>query len=137
MLVPGKLSNGELFIKLESIRNILITRGHTDHIGCLHYCVGRNLQHVSNTWQIIMPDNCILPFKCITTAISSLNRGGYPNNFVDVDAEDTSFKTIKPFEKLRVDNLITSESCNDIPLVDKTNIFVIAYEMKHKIKGKN
>ena len=123
--------------KLESIRNVFITHGHTDHIGSLHFCsVDRKLQNINNTWQVVMPESCIQPFKCITTLISSLGRGGYPIGFIDIKSDDdTIIKTIKPFEKLFIDNLIDSEHCKYVSLIGKTNMFVSAYEMKHKIKS--
>src|SRR5437868_2581348 len=63
--------------KLETIQNVLISHGHGDHIGCLHMCYSsRKQKNITTPWQIIMPQYCYEPFKTITTAVSSLARGG-------------------------------------------------------------
>lgn len=121
--------------KLESIQNILISHSHCDHIGCLHFCqASKKLHKITKPWQIIMPRNCLEPFKTITTAFSSLGRGGYPLEFHDCKFDDgTEMKVIKPFEKLRVDNIVISENCKEIPLINKTNFIIDAYKMDHRI----
>src|SRR5947207_4570851 len=114
--------------KLETIQNILITHGHADHIGCLHFCqASKKLQNIVTPWQIIMPQNCLEPFKVISTAISSLGRGGFPLEFHDCEFKDgiekkvIEKKVIKQFEKLRANNVIMAEDCKEISLINKSN----------------
>jgi ribonuclease Z len=122
--------------KIESIRNVLISHGHTDHIGCLHFCqINRKLKKTTLPWQIILPKCYIPALKVISTAFSSLNRGGYPHGFFDCQFDDEIEikKTIKPFNKLFVDQLIEAENCSDIPFINQNGYFITAYPMKHKI----
>ena len=64
---------------IETLRNVFVSHGHTDHIGCLHLChVNRRLHHITTPWQIVMPETYMEPFKMVATAISSMNRGGVP-----------------------------------------------------------
>ena len=47
----------------------------------------------------------------------------------------TIIKTIKPFEKLLIDQFQEAENCHDVPLINKTNYFATAHPMKHKIQS--
>ena len=79
--------------------NKLITHGHTDHIGCLHYdhCT-RKLYNIDKEKMFIMPEQCIKPFKMVTSAISEMNCG-------------KSGENIKVFDKLLLTNIVSSEDC--------------------------
>ena len=169
-LVPARLPNGELVIKLdnftirgkstggketaliieelsvifdvgfqadklETIQNITISHSHMDHFGCLHFCHGsKKLQNITTPYQIIMPQNCLEPFKAISTAVSSLGRGGFPIEFQNCTFEDgKEQKVIRPFEHLRADNVVMAEDCKEIFLMNKNNFVIDAYKMNHKI----
>lgn len=121
--------------KLEAIQNVLISHGHMDHIGCLHMCyASKQLHKIITPWQIILPQNCYEPFRTITTAMSSLGRGGYPIEFYDCKFNDSvECKVLKPFERLRVNNIAMAEDCKHLPLINKANFVVNAYKMNHKI----
>ena len=122
--------------KIEAIQNVLISHGHCDHIGCLHFChANRKLQNIKLPWMVVMPQCYMAPFKVFATAMSSMGCGGYPKAFAEcqfLDEKDSTV-TIKPYDKLVIDKFIESEQCKDLPLIHKSNYFVTAHEMKHKI----
>ncbi len=122
--------------KLETVQNVAISHGHADHISCLHlFQSSKKQKHITTPWQIIMPENCIEPFKTITTVFSSLARGGYPIEFRECKFDDGSVqKVIKPYENLR-NHTVIAEECKEVPMINKKNFIVNAYEMNHRIKS--
>ena len=121
--------------KIESIKNVCISHGHIDHIGCLQYAhATRMLNNNMNRWQTIMPETYIAPYKVLATAVSSLARGGYPTLFEKCTfaSDDNETETIKPFTKLLCE-FVPAEECQRTELVDNPKYFIKAYKMKHKI----
>jgi ribonuclease Z len=109
--------------------NKLITHGHTDHIGCLHYdhCA-RKLYNIDKLKMLIMPELCIKPFKLLVSAVSEMNCG-------------KSSKNIKIFDNLLLTNIVESEQCECTyqHLIGKTKLVseyaVKSFVMDHKIKS--
>lgn len=112
-----------------SYDNKLITHGHNDHIGALHYdhCA-RRLYKIEKPKMFIMPVQCIKPFKMIATAVSEMNCG-------------KSGENIKLFDSLLLTKIVESESCesNYQHLLGTTKLeseyAVKSYVMDHKIKS--
>lgn len=112
-----------------SFDNKLISHGHIDHIGALHFdhCA-RKLFNIEKNKLFIMPSQCIKPFKMITTAISEMNCG-------------KSGEITRPFDNLLATHIIESESCetNYYHLIGKSKpvseYVVKSFLMDHKIKS--
>ena len=112
-----------------SFDNKLISHGHNDHIGGLHADhSARKLFNIEKEKLIIMPKQCIKPFKIIASAISEMNCG-------------KSGENIKIFDNLLLTNIIESESCteNMINLIGSSKMnseyWVKSINMDHKIKS--
>ena len=110
-----------------SFDNKLISHGHIDHIGALYtdYCA-RQLYNINKPNLVIMPKQCIKPFKIISSAISEMNCGKSSNN-------------IKIFDSIKNTNIIESELCEIeyIKLINngKSELYVKSFIMDHKIKS--
>jgi ribonuclease Z len=112
-----------------SYDNKLISHGHCDHIGGLHFdhCA-RRLFKITKERQLIMPYQCIKPFKMMATAVSEMNSG-------------RSGEHMTIFNELLLTNIVESESCIDYycGLIGKTKpiseYVVKAFLMDHKIKS--
>lgn len=115
--------------KVEKLTDIFISHGHTDHIGCLHYCYAtKKLTHMKHKWNVTMP-SCYIPcYKILATTISSLGRGGFPLEFIDGTA------LIRPFDKFLCD-IYDAESCIKKDLIGNHNYCATGFEMKHKIRS--
>lgn len=112
-----------------SFDNKLISHGHNDHIGGLYsdHCA-RKFQKILKERLIIMPKQCIKPFKMIATAVSEMNCG-----------KSGEIKQI--FDSLQNTQLIEAEACinsyhNLIGSTKPESEYVVkSYEMDHKIKS--
>ena len=110
-----------------SFDNKLISHGHTDHIGALYtdYCA-RQLYNVNKPNLIIMPKQCINPYKMISSAISEMNCGKSGNN-------------IKIFTSIKNASIMESELCESeyVKLINngKSELYVKSFIMDHKIKS--
>jgi ribonuclease BN (tRNA processing enzyme) len=111
-----------------SYDNKLISHGHNDHIGALHYdhCA-RKLHKLEKEKLFIMPKQCIKPFKMITTAISEMNCG-------------KSGENIKLFCNLLETKIVESEYCEYnyhylIGSKQESEYVVKSFIMDHRIKS--
>ena len=114
-----------------SYDNKMISHGHNDHIGALHadYCA-RKLYNIEKQKLIIMPKQCIKPFKMIAAAVSEMNCG-------------KSGEYIKVFDTLLLTDIVEAESCADpdhmINLIGSSKpnseYWVKSIQMDHKIKS--
>ncbi len=112
-----------------SYDNKLISHGHTDHIGGLHidHCA-RKLNNINKQKLIVMPKQCIKPFKIIASAVSEMNSGKLGEN-------------VKFLDTLVLTNLIESEFCelNLLNLIgngkSNSEYWVKSFQMDHKIKS--
>ena len=107
-----------------SFDNKLISHGHTDHIGALHYdhCA-RKLFKLNRDKLFIMPRQCVKPFRMITTAISEMNCG-------------KPGESIKIFTHLLETNIVESEDCeNNYQSLINSEYVVKSFIMDHKIKS--
>lgn len=112
-----------------SFDNKLISHGHTDHIGALHidYCA-RKLFNINKQKLVIMPKQCIKPFKMIASAVSEMNCG-------------KSGENIKIFDTLIETSIVESESCEleYSNLIGNSNskseFWVKSFLMDHKVKS--
>ena len=114
-----------------SYDNKMISHGHNDHIGALHadHCA-RKLYNIEKQKLIIMPKQCIKPFKMIATAVSEMNCG-------------KSGEHIKVFDTLLLTEIVEAESCTDpnhmINLIGSSKLnseyWVKSIQMDHKIKS--
>ena len=103
--------------------NILISHGHMDHCGGIHTSHSSRLMNENDTMrQIIMPEQCIVPFQVISAAFSEMNRG-------------RNTKNIKPLQNMLNTHVIESEKSlhNLVPLINTTRYFVKAHLMDHGI----
>jgi ribonuclease Z len=114
--------------KAFSFDNKVISHGHCDHIGSLHidHCA-RKFNKIEKDKLLIMPSQCMKPFKIISSAISEMNRGKPGNN-------------IQIFDNLQKTILKSSEEClnNYEHLIGNKSItdnVIKAIEMDHKIKS--
>lgn len=114
-----------------SFDNKLISHGHNDHIGGLHADhSARKLFNIEKEKLIIMPKQCIKPFKMISSAVSEMNCG-------------KSGENIKIFDNLLLTNIIEAESCissdSMINLIGSSKLnseyWVKSIQMDHKIKS--
>jgi ribonuclease Z len=112
-----------------SYDNKLITHGHNDHIGALHFdhCA-RRLYKIEKPKLFVMPSQCIKPFKMIATAVSEMNCG-------------KSGENIKVFDSLLLTNIVESEFCEStyqhlIGTSKPTSEYAVkSFVMDHKIKS--
>lgn len=114
-----------------SYDNKLISHGHNDHIGALHtdHCA-RRLYNIEKEKLIIMPKQCIKPFKMMASAVSEMNCG-------------KSGEHIKIFDNLLLTNIVEAELCSEseqmVNLIgsSKSNseYWVKSIQMDHKIKS--
>ncbi len=112
-----------------SYDNKLITHGHNDHIGALHYdhCA-RRLYDIKKSNMFIMPQQCIKPFKMIATAISEMNCG-------------KSGENMKVFDSLLSTKIVESEMCEStyhhlIGVSKPVSEYAVkSFVMDHKIKS--
>ena len=103
---------------IDTIKTVLISHGHTDHIGCLSYFLSYcNFRDLSKP-DCIIPNVCISPFKILCSASSALDRGT-PNTTI--------------FESLTKCNLIPGDNINKLPLHSNPNYFISSFFMNHKI----
>lgn len=115
--------------KAFSYDNKLISHGHNDHIGALHYdhCA-RRLYNIEKPKMFVMPGQCIIPFKMIATAISEMNCG-------------KSGENMKIFDSLLLTKVVESEFCesNYQHLIGTSKpvseYAVKSFVMDHKIKS--
>lgn len=115
--------------KAFSYGNKLISHGHIDHIGGLHFDrFGRQFHKISKQNQIIMPQQCINPYKMILSAQIEMNAG-------------RNGKKIKILSEQENTKIIDCETCIEDyqPLLGNTgkpSEYVIkTFIMDHKIKS--
>jgi ribonuclease Z len=108
--------------KAFSFDNKLISHGHMDHMGCLHFDhSARRLFNIDKMKQYIMPAQCIEPFKIIASAFSTMNSGR------------AQFKMI---DKLIDTHIIEAEQCfSYVPLLFAPEYVFKAFEMDHGVKS--
>lgn len=115
--------------KAFSYDNKLISHGHIDHIGSLHYDhPSRKLFNINKPRLYIMPEQCIKPFKMMISTISELNCG-------------KSGENIKVFDNLILTDILPSEYfinnyCDLIGrTIYKSEYVIRTFLMDHKIKS--
>ena len=109
--------------KAFSFDNKLISHGHSDHIGALHFDYNaRKLYNITKERLIIMPKQCIQPFLMIASAFSEMNCGKC-NDIINI------------FPNLKNTKLIESEFCNDYYKLINSDYWVKSIPMTHKIKS--
>lgn len=103
--------------------NKLISHGHMDHCGSLHTDhSARKFANIMKNKLYVMPQQCIIPYKMIASAFSEMNCGKSGNN-------------VKMINNLVDTVLISSETCDMIPLLHTGPYFVQAVEMDHGVKS--
>lgn len=110
-----------------SYDNKLISHGHNDHIGSLHYDhSSRKLYNIAKEKLYIMPNQCIIPYKMIASAFSELNCGRNGEN-------------IKLLDNLLLTTIVKAEDCiNNYQILlggskSISEYVVKAIKMDHKI----
>ena len=107
--------------------NILISHGHMDHIGSLHF--GHSSRKLNNNMKprvIVMPEQCIEPCKHIAAAFSEMNCGRNSGN-------------IRPLEHMVNTTIISCEKIdtnkNMMDLINTGSHYVKSIHMDHKVKS--
>jgi ribonuclease Z len=107
--------------------NILISHGHMDHIGSLHF--GHSSRKLNNNIKhrmIMMPNQCIEPCKHIAAAFSEMNCGRNTNKIHPI--EHMVNTTIIPCEKIdTIENMME--------LINTGSYCVKSILMDHKVKS--
>jgi len=110
-----------------SFDNKLISHGHADHIGSLHFDYNaRKLYNIKKNRLLIMPDQCIKPFLIISSSFSHMNCGKCNDD-------------INIFDSIIDGRIISSESIIDdyYNLISRSDIESIYWtksiKMDHKI----
>jgi len=103
------------------INNILISHGHIDHVGSLHYNHNaKKLYNITKPKKYIMPDQCINPYKMIASGFSYMNCGRC-NSKINI------------FTELLLTTLISCEDSISEYINLNNNMYYKAFEMDHKI----
>jgi ribonuclease Z len=107
--------------------NMLISHGHMDHLGSLHFAhSSRKLNKNDKQRIVVMPDQCIVPFKHIAAAFSEMNSG-------------RNTKNIHPLEHMVNTTIISSEEISShetmTDLINTGSYCVKSILMDHKVKS--
>jgi len=118
---------GELSPLAAAQDNMLISHGHMDHLGSLHFAhSSRKLNNNMKQRIVVMPDQCIMPFKHISAAFSEMNCG-------------RNSGIIRPMEHMVNTTILASEKItsydNMMELINTGSYCVKSILMEHKVKS--